>query len=498
MHDALPDVLAEETHHAMSIVPFPSQSLRWMSRTAGLLAQHMPQRGSISQGLAWVPNVLVLAGLAAIGYWGQVHHWTVPSFADLTGTGPAAMTASLAGPADMAAATTGEPDSPGAADLVCLPSMEAVDRCGVAVGTASVGPVREFITAHGVVASDRSRMAELASPVAGTVWRVNKSVGQTVREGEALALISSATVGQAKTEFLQSALDLSIAAKRLERLQTVQDAVRHREIWAAEADVREGRLRLLNAKQALVNLGLPIDYQPGAEISDEELVARVQFLGIPEAVRRELDPQTVTANLIAVKAPFDGVVINRECVTGEVVEPARPQFVIADVSRMWIGFDVAEEAAARLAVGQPAVFTLQGQAGQLECRLSWIGTAIDEKTRTIRVRAELENPIVSTGRPGYDGHRLLKANSFGLGGICVRQEAAAVMLPRQAVQWDGNRSVVFRPLDDGLSFEAVDVQVGATQGQRVEITSGISPGDPIVLAGGHVLKSELALHRQAQ
>ena len=75
------------------------------------------------------------------------------------------------------------------------------------------------MTANGEVVYDETRTAHLASRVAGTVWRVEKQVGDRVRKGDVLALIDAAEVGQAKAEFLQAIAQLRLKQTNVERLE---------------------------------------------------------------------------------------------------------------------------------------------------------------------------------------------------------------------------------------------------------------------------------------
>jgi cobalt-zinc-cadmium efflux system membrane fusion protein len=262
----------------------------------------------------------------------------------------------------------------------------------------------------------------------------------------------------------------------------------------AEAEAREARFRRFNAQQTLINLGLPIRLEQLKGLSDEEMARKLQFLGLPKDVISELDPSTTTANLIPIIVPFDGVVIGREIVTGEVVEPSQPQFVIADVRKMWIMLDVRKEDAFRVALGQDILFETDGVPGDVHCKLTWISTEVDQKTRTVQVRAEVENPLIEpTGGP--EGQRRLRANTFGTGRIRVRLQPEAVVVPVNAVQWDGDVNVVFVPGEEGKAFVARQVRIGGTTDDYVEILDGINAGEQVVTSGSHLLKSELERRR---
>ena len=72
-----------------------------------------------------------------------------------------------------------------------------------------------------------------------------------------------------------------------------------------------------------------------------------------------------------------------------------PQFVISDVSRMWLELDVRQEDARKLQLGQKLMFSVNGMPGEIPSTLTWIGTEIDPKTRTVQARAEVANPLLA-------------------------------------------------------------------------------------------------------
>src|SRR5262245_19176507 len=80
-------------------------------------------------------------------------------------------------------------------------SLEAMEKRGVDVTVAMKRPVVEAITANGEVIYDETHLAHMSSRVEGTVWRVDKQVGDAVKKGEVLALVDAAEIGKAKSEF---------------------------------------------------------------------------------------------------------------------------------------------------------------------------------------------------------------------------------------------------------------------------------------------------------
>ncbi|HLJ12741.1 MAG TPA: efflux RND transporter periplasmic adaptor subunit [Planctomycetaceae bacterium] len=452
---------------------------------------------------------MIFALLAGLGYWGHRHHWKMPRFSELRApwgaetidarNGSGAREGQLAG--GLAAGSpsggmAGGRQSDAAEARLALPivrfvSHDAVYRAGIRIESAQVGGLDEFIIANGEVNYDETRLAQLSSRTEGIAWRVDKSVGDPVHMGEVLAILDSSEVGKSKADLLEATVNFQLKHEMSQRLQKARSAVPGASVSTAEAEAKLARVRLFNAEQTLINLGLPLPGDWEDELSIEERAKRIQFLGLPDSIVDNFGVEVVTANLISLTAPFDGVVIRREIVTGEVVQIGHPQFVIADVSRMWLTLSVRKADAHRLALGQEVWFASKGLFGEVHSRLSWIATEVDEKTRTVGVRAEVDNPPIETRDPRHEGQRLLRAHSFGTARIRVRDEGTAVVVPNGAVQTDGGRFVVFVPLADGRSFQPRLVAVGVRRDGLAEIVEGLGPGERVAVSGSYILKAEM-------
>jgi cobalt-zinc-cadmium efflux system membrane fusion protein len=375
-------------------------------------------------------------------------------------------------------------------------SDESVARAGVEVVAAWVQPVVEAVAAPGEITYDPTRVANLAAPVAGKVWQVLGELGRPVKKGDVLALVDAVEVGKAKGELLKTLALFDVRSKTLARLDELvrtgaASAAQHAK---AEADVGEAKLHVIGAQQALINLGLPVAIEKLRGLAPEELGRRIQFLGLPEAIVKDLDPQTTTANLVPVTAPLDGVVVARKAVAGEQTDAARVLFVVADVRQVGLTLQVRQEDAKLLRArdastatpGQPVRFLPAGADREANGEVVWVGTAIDQKTRTVQVRANLPNP---------DGQ--LRAGAFGAGRIILREEAKAIVVPAEAVQWEGDCHVVFVRDKDYEKSEALKVfhtrtvRPGAIDSGVVEIIAGVLPGELVVTRGSGMFRSEL-------
>jgi len=131
--------------------------------------------------------------------------------------------------------------------------------------------------------------------------------------------VDAAEVGRAKTELAQAVVQVQLKAENLSKMEAASGSVPDRLIRETDAALKEARLRLMTADQALSNLGLtvPVGWE---KLDPKDLSSRLRFLGIPDAIQKELAGTTGTANLFPLQSPQAGKVVACEVVAGEVVD----------------------------------------------------------------------------------------------------------------------------------------------------------------------------------
>ena len=442
---------------------------------------HAGRKTLLATAASWVSPIVTMTLLTGIGWYGHETHWTL-------GLGE------RHGPASDA--NHGNPAAHPPTGAVQFASPDVLDRTGIEVVPVEQRSMVSEILCNGFVDYDERRVAQLSTRVPGTIWRVEKHIGDEVHSGEVLLIIESQQVGTLKADFLNAIVVYESRREQLAILEELQDAVLGRQIREARAALREARNRLTSAEQSLVNLGFDITIREYEPLDDETRLARIRTLGLPAELVAQLDPARITSNLLPLYAPFTGVVVGREAVVGEFFEPGKPIFEVADVSRMLLVLEVSKEHAALVAVGQPVRFRPDGADEEFTSTISWISTEVNEATRTLRVRAEIANRLEPAG--GQPDHPAvsLRANTFGTGRIQIARRGQAVVVPVSSVQFDGSRWVVFVPHGPG-TFVARQVRPGLRDGQMVELLGEtIEPAfSRVVGNGSHVLKSHVLLGR---
>jgi cobalt-zinc-cadmium efflux system membrane fusion protein len=365
-------------------------------------------------------------------------------------------------------------------------STLAVDKAGIEITPAFDLGITEAVSASSEVHYDATTLARMTAMAPGAIVHVFKSEGDPVRRGDVLALIDASEVGRAKSEFLQAVVQLR------QRRQTLQDLksatmVPAAQLREAEAGLREVEIRLLATEQSLANLGLAIRSADYLKLTTEQAAMTLRQAGLPAAIVGKLDERLASANLMPVIAPLNGTVLERSVVAGEVVAANQQLFVVADTRRMWLTLHVSANDAALIVPGLSVKFREDGAKTEHDGKAQWIAASADEKTRLVKARAELPNP---TGR--------IRAGSFGIGRIILREEPGAIIVPKSAVQFDGRCHLVFvRDRDYLLEnapklFHPRMVRIGAEDQHNVEIIAGLAVGELVATKGSDLLLKMLS------
>jgi cobalt-zinc-cadmium efflux system membrane fusion protein len=365
-------------------------------------------------------------------------------------------------------------------------SAEVAQKAGVEVEPVWTAPVVETVSANGEVTYDPTLTARLSARVPGSVFRVFKQVGEPVKAGELVALVDAAEVGKAKAAFLQAVVQSRLETLNYDRVKNLSGGASRQEVDKAFAAYSEARITLATAQQSLTNLGLPVDAAAFEKVTNDDLADRLRFLGLPKAVADALEPKTTTGNLLPVVSPQNGLVATRDVVAGEVVDSTKVLFLVVDARRMWLTLDVGQADAGLVTLGQPVRFRPTTGRDETAGVLTWVSTEVSDRTRTVKVRAELDNP---SGR--------LRSNTFGTGRVLLREEPKAVVVPASALHWDGDCHVVFVRDKDYLKpgspkvFHTRTVRPGVRDGTQVEIIAGVLPGELVATKGSGTLRAEL-------
>ena len=446
--------------------------------------------------LGRIPTLLVWAGLVGLFVYGARHGWKFgePSEKEAKEKPevpePAAYSAFIQErPFDVPIQVTHDPKTcPVGEKPIQFKSPEAAKLAGIATVKLEPRSVTVEIVAHGEVQQDPTATAKVSPLVGGLFVALEKQLGDPVRAGELLALVESADVGKAKAAYLTA--KVGYESREAERALLSPGSSPPASILKADAAVREAKAALFSARQSIGNLGLPLPSAKEERLPDEAFTQKLALLGIPFFKRLELHVQSqshgrpLPANLLPLFSPLDGVIVKRFGVVGETIAALQPVYEVGDPTRVQVFLDLRQEDMAKVALGQEMSFKLEGGADlpAVAGKLDWVSSMLDDKTRTVRVRAKVANP-----------GGILKSGSFGGGIVTVEPSRPALMVPREAMHWEGCSHIVFVKKKDGdeTVYWPRKVLLGVRDERGIEVVKGLGAGDEIVIVGSHVLKREL-------
>jgi cobalt-zinc-cadmium efflux system membrane fusion protein len=211
----------------------------------------------------------------------------------------------------------------------------------------------------------------------------------------------------------------------------------------------------------------------------EPIKQKLRILGVNEDAIADVVRTHVVDAEVPVLSPESGIVSERTINMGELADPTRNLFTIGNFDSVWIKADVYEKDVAKVKQGQPIVLEVESFPGQkFHGKLNYVADSISQDTRTLNVRAEVDNPGCK-----------LKPKMFARMSILVG-EHEILSVPKTAVQDAGYSKVVYMPAG-GDKFVERKVDIGNEIGDFVEVNSGLRPGDRIVTNGSFELRSQV-------
>ncbi len=194
----------------------------------------------------------------------------------------------------------------------------------------------------------------------------------------------------------------------------------------------------------------------------------------------DLNSENESISHYEIHAPFDGAVISKNVVIAERVGTNTQMFQVADLSTLWVQADIYQKDLPKLKLlGKTLHFRTPDSDHEHTAKIFYTGDILDPATRTVRLRAIVENP-----------ERRLKPGMFVEVGLPGESLVDVITTPSSALQEIEGQDVVF--VQTGPEeFEKRDVTIGARSGDVVQIRTGLQPDDKVVVAGGFALKSEL-------
>jgi len=306
---------------------------------------------------------------------------------------------------------------------------------------------RETIRLPARVIWDETRTVRIYAPLSGRIMRLLAQPGDTVKAGAPLAILASPDLGQAQAEARRATVDLGLAEKNLARAAQLHEhgVIALKDLQLAQAE--HGR-----AEAERMRAGSRLKLYSGSESVDQEF---------------------------AIRAPISGVVVERNANPGQEVRSDQSGnaalFVLSDPVRLWAQIDAGETMLKALKIGEPVLLSSSSLGKQtFKARIEQIADFFDPQTRTVRVRASVDN-----------SGRQLKADMFVSAEIEV-DRGRFIQVPEAAVMLRGETQYVF--VDEGEGrFRRQKVTAEEAGLGSMRVRAGLNSGDRVVIDGGLLL-----------
>ncbi|MEO6952313.1 MAG: efflux RND transporter periplasmic adaptor subunit [Polyangia bacterium] len=328
-------------------------------------------------------------------------------------------------------------------------------RLGVVVARAGDASARARIVVPGTLEYDLERYAEVGTPQEGRIVSVDVRVGDKVRKGQSLGSVLVPGVAGAQAHYLQARAALHADDEKQARekglLEKALTTASEAEAATAEAARSEASVQAARAQLEVMGAQIP-------EGSD-----------------------AIQAGRLVLRSPLAGEVVRRDAVLGRYVQPDQIAFAVADASVLWATIEVFENDIPYFAVGTKVEVTVDAMPGRkIEGTVALMEPQLGASSRALRARIAVPNNDRSL-RPGL----FVRAST-----AIPESTVQGLLVPAAAVQPVGDDDVVFIARAPG-TFEVRRVRVGQRDPQVVRVEEGLSRGEPIVVAGTFLLRSEV-------
>lgn len=335
-----------------------------------------------------------------------------------------------------------------------------VKAAGIALAAAAPAKISVVTSLPGEIRFNEDRTAHVVPKLAGVVMEVHADLGQSVKQGQVLAVIASSGLSDQRSELLSAQRRLALASTTLEREKRLwQDKISaEQDYLQAQQAMSEAEIAVQNARQKLSAIGAGVGSGSG---SGKNL------------------------NRLELRAPFSGVVMEKHLAQGEAVKEDAIVFTLSDLSTVWAEIAVPPRDLNLMRVGETVTVKATAFAAEAKGKIIYVGELLGEQTRTAKARVALANPD-RAWRPG------LFITVDVLSGSANRNANAAdaaVAVASDAVQMVEERPVVF--VETAGGFLAQPVKLGRSDGKMTEVLAGLKPGVRYVATGSFVLKAEL-------
>jgi len=338
-------------------------------------------------------------------------------------------------------------------------STESLKQINLETEVVSLHPLSGFIVIPAKVVTNQDYEAQVGSLIQGRVRKVFVKIGDFVKAGQVLMTVEGFDIGSLKAGYMKAKAELDYSKANYERQKKLYDEkIGSQKVVAETQEEYQKALAEFKAEDNKIHsVGLTDDEVTNGKSSDEH-----------------------TSSTLPIKSPISGVVVERNVVIGQLVDPTINAFKVINNGSLWVDGQIYEKDLNKINHKTNAVFTTTTYQGEeFTGKVIYIGQTVDESSRTIMIRGEFSNK----------GNKL-KPQMFGELRLPIGENAMAIIVPDEAVFKDGDQPYVFVKTGEN-TFEQRAVKTGISLNNRIEIKEGLKIGEIIASKGVFYLKSEL-------
>jgi len=335
-------------------------------------------------------------------------------------------------------------------------SLRARQLAGVEVAEVAYRHLHKQIRTVGQIAYDERRISRVAAWIPGRIDELFIDfTGQKIRKGEPFAMIYSPELVSTQKEYI-------LALDALERAQ------------------KEGGSTATKINESMI----------------ASTRQRLLLWGISEKEIRRLEKERKVREHITITAPIGGTVVEKTALEGQYVKEGQHLYTVADLSHLWMLADVYEYEMGWIETGQKVTMTSSPFPGEIfEGRITFVDPVLHAQTRSVKVRAELDNPHGRL-KPGmfvdvvFDVH--LDEDRFQGMAAAFNEHGALLSIPASAALQTGERIVVYQELEEG-EYVGRQIEIGPRAGDYYPVLAGLKAGDRVVVRGNFLIDSQTQL-----
>lgn len=333
------------------------------------------------------------------------------------------------------------------ADGVIAMSASQIQTAGIIIATAERAVMGNVIELPGEVRFNEDLTAHIVPRTPGVAESVSADLGQSVKKGQVLAVISSPLLADLRSASLAAQKRLGLAQLTFQR---------EKKLWEDQISAEQDYLQAQTALRE-------------AEIDAQTARAKLSALGAGET--------DSALSRYVLRAPFRGEILEKHIAQGEAVKEDANVFLLSDLSSVWVEIVVTPKDLEAVRVGETVKITSAANDTSATGKISYVGNLLGEQTRTAKARVVIANPDMAW-RPGL----------FVNAALVRGEKTVAVAVAADAVHTVDGKPVVFLKVAQG--FKPQPVKTGSSDGKLVEIVAGLPAGAQYAASGSFVVKAE--------